>query len=474
MSRRVGATRLLLALGLVLAGGLVVSPATAVAVAGAGLVAIAGVASVAAGRSRGRAELAVDMGEAEPSAGRNRRLPSLWTAFLVSFVVFALDYAAFFSGQTALRYLFLLVPLGVLVVSVRSAHGRPALRPPDVVLAALVMWGMAGALFGKLVTHPVSSSLTMVLPMAAGLLHLWSRGRPSEDDSRRFLGYLTNIGLAYVLIFLAARLGVGPLSIVAYSKEKSFLLVLAPMAAFVMRRWWFLAVELAALAVVFVEEPAATFIVVLAAVAVTNMLLPARSGAVRIAAIGVLTASIFFGFSSVYRSGVTTTVVGRYFQAVGKGDNTPFRLVLLREGTQRVRDHPVLGTNFAGEVGIETNFPGIARFAPAHNDFLQLAMAGGFVALALYLYWIQATNRAVHASYRQLVDAGQEWSARLLRVLVTSFNAFLFSSLFNPLLAGVGIGVMFFLLYGSMSLLLPGNIAGRSSRAADARPPVAA
>lgn len=463
--RRLGSTEVLFAAGLVVLALLVTSPASTVTVAAGGLVMIVGVASVAAGRGRRQQPEPPPVANGEHSRRVEKTLPSLWTAFLVTFAVFAVDFAALLSGLSGLRYAFLLVPLGVLVVTARSPHGRPVLRPPDVVLAALFLWGMTGALYGKLVTHPVSSSLTIVLPMAAGLLHLWSTGRPTEEHSRRMLGYLTTFGLAYVLIYLAARLGVGPLSLVAYSKEKSFLLALAPMAAFVTRRWWFFTIEIVALTIIYLQEPAATFVVVVAAVAVTNMLLSARSGAIKVAAVLLLGVSIFVGLSLVYRSGNQTTLITKYFETVGKGDNTPFRLVLLRKGTAEVRAHPVLGTNFAGEVGIETKFPGVARFAPAHNDFLQLAMAGGFVALALFLYWVQATNRAVHLSYRSLVDTGDLQSAGLLRVMVTSFNAFVFSSLFNPLLAGVGIGVMFFLLYGSISLLLPENVGTGRGRA---------
>ena len=462
--RRVGGSQVLFAAGLIVIALLVTSPAATGTVAAGGLVLIVGIASVVAGRSRRRPSEPLTVAEGEHARRAERTLPSLWTAFLVTFAVFAVDFGAYLSGLSGLRYAFLLVPLGVLVVTARSPHGRPVPRPPDVVLAALFVWGMTGALYGKLVTHPVSSSLTMVLPMAVGLLHLWSTGRPTEEHSRRMLRYLTTLGLAYVLIYLAARLGVGPLSTIAYSKEKSFLLALAPMAAFVTRRWWVFTIELVALAVIYFEEPAATFVVVVAAVAVTNMLLSARSGAIKVAAVLLLSTSLFAGLSLVYRSDNKATLITRYFEAVGKGDNTPFRLVLLRKGTAEVKAHPVLGSNFAGEVGIETKFPGIARFAPAHNDFLQITMAGGFVALALFLYWIQATNRAVHASHRALVEAGDLQSARLLRVMVTSFNAFLFSSLFNPLLAGVGIGVMFFLLYGSMSLLLPENVGGGRGR----------
>lgn len=466
---RFGATQVLLVAGLAVLAVLVVSPAATLTVAAGGLVTIAGVASVAAGRSRVQAAPARG-GDAggEPSRRVEKALPSLWTAFLVTFTVFALDFAALLSGATGLRYAFLLVPIGVLAVSARSHHGRPVLRPPDVVLAALFLWGLAGAIYGKLVVHPVSSSLTMVLPMAVGLLHLLSTGRPTEEHSRRMLRYLTTLGFAYVLVYLAGRMGAGPLSIIAYSKEKSFLLALAPLAAFVTRRWWLFTIELVALTIIFLEEPAATFVVVVAAVAVTNMLLSARGSAVKVAAFALLTMSIFVGLSLVYRSGQQATLITRYFAAVGKLDNTPFRLVLLRKGMAEVRARPVLGTNFTGEVGIETKFPGVARFAPAHNDYLQLAMAGGIVALAMYLYWVQATNRGVHTSYHRLVEAGEVQSARLLRVLVTGFNAFLFSSIFNPLLAGVGIAVMFFLLYGSMALLLPENLSRSPRRLAAA------
>jgi hypothetical protein len=445
----------LIVAALLITGWLVVSPAATIAVAVAGVVVIVGVASVASGSKSGQESQLLETTEPRLSGDRKHHLPPVWTAFLISFVVFSLDFGAFFIGQSALRYSFLLVPVVVLVLSTRNHHGRRALRSADVVLGFLALWGLLGAVYGKVFTHSISSSLTMVLPMSIGLLHRWSRGRPTEEQCGRMLVYLTNIGLAYVLVYLAARLGLRPLSLVAYSKEKGFLLAIAPTAAFVTRRWWVLAFEAAALLAIFLQQPAATFAVVVAAVIITNTLLSARSSAVKAAALAMLCVSLFFGFSLAFASARQSTLITKYFKTVGKDDNTPFRLVLLQKGTAEVRQHPVLGTNFSGEVGIETNFPGAARFAPAHNDFLQLAMAGGMVALGLYVFWIMTTNRAVLRHYHQLREAGAHNSARLLRVLVTGYNAFLFSSLFNPLLAGVGVAVLFFILYSSMNVLFP-------------------
>jgi hypothetical protein len=307
-----------------------------------------------------------------------------------------------------------------------------------------------------------------VLPMAVGLLHRWNRGRPTEQDCGRMLRHLSTIGFGYVMVYLGATVGAGPLSVIAYSKEKAFLLALAMLAAFVTRRWWLLTLEVAAVAVIFVSEPFATFVVVLVAVVITNVVLSMRSQALKGVALALLTTTVVVGFSLALRPS-QDSLVAQYFKLVGKADNTPFRTFLFTRGIEEVEKHPILGTNFTGEVAIKTTFPGVARFAPAHNDFLQLTMAGGLCALGLYLVWIIATNRSAQRSYHVLVARDQRQAANLLRVLVTAYNAFLFSSLVNPLLAGVGTAVMFFLVYAAMSLLFPDDVhvAARDLRKAD-------
>jgi hypothetical protein len=458
---------LLLAVAVAATGALVVL-AVPLAFAALGVLVIVGVAAVAASDRR-EPERDAGAGDVLEPIDAGGRLPSMWAAFLVTFVVFGLDFAALLSGTSGLRYALLIVPIAVVALSSHPDRSRRHVRGADIVLAALTLWGLAGAVVGKFVAQPASSSLTIMLPMVIGLLHLWNRGRPTERDCSRMLGYVATIGLAYVMIYLAATFGVGPLSVVAYSKEKAFLLALAPMAAFVTRRWWFLSFEVAALIAIFVKEPFATFVVVLAAVALTNAVLSMRSRALKATALTLLVVTVLFGFSLALRPS-QDSLVAQYFKAVGKADNTPFRTALFTKGIEEVEKHPVLGTSFTGEIAIRTNFPGVARFAPAHNDFLQLAMAGGLAALALYLVWVGATNRAAQRSYHLLVARDQPEAARLLRVLMTGFNAFLFSSLVNPLLAGVGTAVMFFLIHGAMTVLFPDDVH-RATRARHAPEP---
>jgi hypothetical protein len=450
---------------LLLVTGALVVWAGPLAFAAGGLVLLVGVvAASSAPDIKSAPEVEVSVPDSEPPRG----LPTVWTAFLVTFVVFALDFRALLAGTTGLRYALLLVPLAVLLLASRSDQVRRRLRGADVALAALTLWGLAGALVGKLVSQPLSSSLTIVLPMAVGLLHRWNRGRPTEQDCGRMLRHLSTIGFGYVMVYLGATVGAGPLSVIAYSKEKAFLLALAMLAAFVTRRWWLLTLEVAAVAVIFVSEPFATFVVVLVAVVITNVVLSMRSQALKGVALALLTTTVVVGFSLALRPS-QDSLVAQYFKLVGKADNTPFRTFLFTRGIEEVEKHPILGTNFTGEVAIRTTFPGVARFAPAHNDFLQLTMAGGLCALGLYLVWIIATNRSAQRSYHVLVARDQRQAANLLRVLVTAYNAFLFSSLVNPLLAGVGTAVMFFLVYAAMSLLFPDDVhvAARDLRKAD-------
>src|SRR5215213_8606063 len=92
---------------LLVIGGLVVW-AGPLAIAASGVVLLVGV--VAASASPGTtSEREVHV--AEPVLEPQRGLPTTWTAFLVTFVVFALDFRALVSGTSGLRYALLLIPL---------------------------------------------------------------------------------------------------------------------------------------------------------------------------------------------------------------------------------------------------------------------------------------------------------------------------------------------------------------------------
>lgn len=379
------------------------------------------------------------------------RLPASWTVLAVSIVALTLDVQNRSGAASGLRYLFLALPVAVTGLTLASPSERIQARSPDLLLGALVVWGLVGSVYGKLVFHPTSSSLALMLPMGLGLLYRFQRGEPSQDAARRILDLLAKCGALYILLYTMARYGMPLLSVSAFSKEKAFLLVIAPMAALFSRRRSLLFLDLFAIGLILLENPAATFVVTAVAVATTNVILGTRSRALRAFAILGLLVSIALGFGQVLgTASQQRNVVARYFQTVGKADNTAFRRALLKAGLAEVRRHPLVGSSFTGELGIHTNFPGEAAFAQVHNDYLQIAMGGGLVALSLYLAWVVAVNRLAGRRYRALREAGDIELANLLRVLTTGFNAFMMGSLFNPLLTSVGMAAVCFLIFGAL------------------------
>ncbi len=388
-------------------------------------------------------------------------MPTLWVAAIISFVVFALDVHGWFrAGSGGLRYTFLLVPLIVVVLALRRSTKHRKVSPPDILLGLLVLWGLSGALYGKVSFHPVSSALTIMLPMTAGFLHLFQVVRPSEKQARRMLDMLTWAGAMFLGLYFLSQLRIPLLSAGgAYAKEQAFLLTIGPAAAVITRRWYLVAAEVLQLIGIFFFHPTGTFAIALLVILVTCIVLSRARTIVRSLALGALLCVMTLGFFSVFTStSGKSSFVDIYFQIVGGKNNTPFRRYIVKSAIAAVKAHPLLGTNFTGPISFRTPFPGAARYAPPHNDLVQLAVSGGLIAAALYVDWLVVVNYSLARKYKMLLSENPA-NAAVLRVLAIAFNVFVTTSLFNPLLDQVGIAVMFFLIYGSILTITPHDVA---------------
>jgi O-antigen ligase len=404
-------------------------------------------------------------------------LPAVWTATLVTLGVFILDVQGIFThGDTAvitpLRYLLIPVPIGVLVLSTRHAVRTSRIRVADVLLAILLAWGLTASLVYKLLAGGEISGLSLFLPMTIAFAHLVQRGgQVSEDSARRMLELLSYSGGAYVFVHLAAGLGVPGIARGAHGHQTSFLLALAVAAAVVTGRRKLPVVELGAIAGIYLLYPAATYVTTAGAVLVTILLLsPSKTGLRKAVIVATGATVVFLGFSSSLSSdqdSFANAVLPKYFNALGKDDNSDFRREMLKLGVERVKASPVIGANFTAGFALPTRFTFFNRAVLPHNDFLQLALAGGLLALGLFVGWAAATNMLALRRYRQLVDAGADAHAQLVWVLLLAFNACLAVALFQPVLFEVGTVILFFLLFACMRMACEHRVEGEAPAEAE-------
>lgn len=422
-----------------------------------------------------RAEAGAGAGTASP--GRPAPLPAVWNATLVTFALFVLDVQGIFThGDSAvitpLRYLLLPVPFAVMALAVGNGAMTRKIRIADVMLGLLLVWGLTASLAYKLLASGEISGLSFFMPMLVALFHLLRRGGDvSEASARRMLDLLSYLGAAYVVIHLAAGLGVWGISRGAHGHQTAFVLALAVAAAYATGRRKLAQAELWAIAAIYLLYPAATYVTTTGAVLVTVLLLSkSRTGIRKVVIVSTGVAVLFLGFSSSLSSNqdsFANSILPKYFDALGKSDNSDFRREMLRLGVDQVKESPLIGGNFTKGFALPTRFRFYGAAVLPHNDFLELALAGGLLALGLFAGWAAATNVYVLRRHRQLVDAGAEERARLVWVLLLSFNACLAVGLFQPVLFEVGTVMLFFLFFSSLRVACEQPVDGEAAPADD-------
>lgn len=383
-------------------------------------------------------------------------LPALWLALMVTFAAMTLDVQGLFThrsdaGASPYRWAILPIPL-IVVFLCRRPHGRRvSLQPADAFLIVLVTWGLVASVGAKLLANPMFTGLSFFIPMCLALLFLVPRGgAPTEAGAARVLDWLAYIGAGFVAIHLAAHLNVSFIPEGAHGHEKAFLLATGVAAAVATQRRRLAFAEGVAILAVFLLSPAATYVMTGAGIVVTVLLLSKKKSRFRTAFIAAMVpATLIFGFTSALNSesdSFVNRLLPRYFEAVGKDDNSAFRREMLETGIEQVRARPLVGQRFTGGFALPTSFrAGRAQVLP-HNDFLEIALAGGLLGLFLFLGVAGFMNLVAIRQYTQLGNAGCPMQQALVGTLIVGFNACLSVALFQPVLFEVGTGAMFFLL----------------------------
>jgi hypothetical protein len=392
--------------------------------------------------------IAADGGVASGIGARTR---AMWAGSLVVFLLVIIDVPGILLRGPAWRYaIVLVVPVAVLLAGTSETVRicRPTVA--DRYLIALIGCGLVGSMYGKFVLHSSSPAMALFVPMMLGLVHLLVGGRLDEPSAQRYLGVLAGLGVLYAVAHAAASVGVLDDAVGSYTHEKAFLLAIALAAVWLRRNPGLFVLLVGLAAVIFTTYAAGTYPAVLVTAVLTLLATGRGASRARPYVIAFMVALVlFFAFSQMSRS---ESLAGSYFQSVGKKDNTSTRRQFWDASLEQIKRSPVVGSAFAGDISVEGVLP---NPIPPHNDFLSIAMLGGIVGLSLVTGWLVSANRRAVRHYRQLVEAGEQSRAQLLRLLLVGLNSFAVSALFNPLLAKAGLCAAFFLLYALMQTVAP-------------------
>ena len=366
-------------------------------------------------------------------------------------VIDAFGRAAALQTGASLRYLLLGLPIATALVLFTSSRS-PLIRRPattDLLLLTLAACGLLGSMYGRLFLNTDTSAFPIFLPMLIGLPYLATTQPITREEAGRLLRSLSNIGLLYVLLHALASAGTfASWTFESFGHWKAFFIAMA-IAAAMERRRALRTLGLSVLAVyIYAMYPAGTYVFVLVVTAVTLFVTrpqapPARAYVVGLAAAAVVTVGL------LNMSG-TISLAQSYFRDVGKTSNVDTRLELWTQGIEQIRTSPLVGHAFTGEMTVPISQEGLPARLALHQDYLNLALGGGVVAVGLFAVWAVLTNLWTMRRIRRARMLGNTSQASLLRVLLVGFNAWLVVAAFNSLLESVGTSAALFAMYGLM------------------------
>jgi hypothetical protein len=396
----------------------------------------------------------------------------LWNAALLTIGLVVFDIYGYSVTAGATRYVLVALPI-LLVCAGRPNSNRLTLSAPllpDYFLLALFVFGTIGSLYGLFAHTTTSPALPLFLPMACGFLHLTVIGNESEAEAvtntRRLIWVLcagvavqaaTAVGLTQLFGAATADPLTNP-SAAAFGHERAFLVCAAVVGLWLLRRRRLMAAVMALGLVAFLSYPAATYVVAATMAILTLVAVDRRATKARALVIGLLAlVMLLFVVVDVAHSGPGTrsSLGSAYSRTFGKGDNSETRADLWSKAWVQTQKSPVVGSGFAGDTSIRVLLAGQRRAVPPHNDFLQMGMGGGLLAMALLIGWVVSTNVTV-VGRLALMRAEPDANRRVLAtMLLVGYNCFFAVALSNPVMSRGGLNVILMLMYSLMMSVRP-------------------
>lgn len=343
-------------------------------------------------------------------------------------------------GPRELAYATAVLIVGVVLTRPRSGQ----LLIVDLPLVVLLVWGLTGSLIGRLFLDQPDNALAFFLPALVALIHVWAPLPLSQpQQARRLTSVLLFVSTAYAAIsYFVLVQGWTGLPIDDFKHTRVYFVAMGLVAAWLLRRWLVLTVIVALTVPAFWAYPALTFVLVLVVASVTVLATARRTGPLILASCSAL-AGLFVALSSTS----LTTLRVDYFKQVGKIDNTGTRETLLRIGLDRFSKSPVIGDSFTRDISVPSDVTGPFRRVPVHNDFLQMAISGGWIGGLLFAGWsIAAIGMAIWL-VRSLRAAGRDDHAALALVATVGLICMFVTALFNPILIDARNSIVLSLLY---------------------------
>ena len=380
----------------------------------------------------------------------------LWRAYLLIMLAAAFDVYDWLDRSVqggSNRYLIIAVPV-VAAVWIRLRQPGFLVRrpmPSDVVLFALFLFGLGGALIGVTFLGTEQNARPVFLPMMVAFLYLVTTQDPTDREISKMLNWLSLIATGYAAMNALVNLQVFPglLQFKQYRNASVAMVALAVATAIVLGNRRRLIFVLVLAAIIFVTYPSATSVLVGASVVLTFYLTGRRASGLRtIVVVGTIVTVSTLALVNFDRG---VELADRYFAVVDKANANSGRLDLWSEGLERWREAPIFGNGFAGEVTAVRDRD--ERTLPFHNDFVLFLANGGLVGLGLLVAWFVLMELTLLRRYRGFVRADDMSRAGLLRAILVCLNAFVVAMAFNPVLPGASRSVTIFGLYAiAMSL----------------------
>ncbi|MBY6349122.1 O-antigen ligase family protein [Rhodococcoides corynebacterioides] len=273
---------------------------------------------------------------------------------------------------------------GALIVARFANPKRPQLPSPPVsytLLSVLVLWGFLGSVIGRVFLGFTANSLALFFPMLLVTADRFSRSR---IDVAQMLSGLRLVGYAYCSAAIAVTLlGVDLAPLIQFRHQTSFFLALSFAVAISRKDKVLLFITVSAFVSCFAAYPALTYIVVaFLTLSWTIVFFTPRRYAILV--------SIAFTISLVILIAARQNIEDwriQYFRSVAKTDNSRTRETLLRLGVDRVSESPAFGNWFTENIAVRApaSINSSVAYVPYHNDYLQLAVAGGLLFTAMWI-----------------------------------------------------------------------------------------
>jgi O-Antigen ligase len=392
----------------------------------------------------------------------------LGRALLCMMFLVAVDVKDFWdkSGSSA-RYALVLIPLGAAAM-IRIRYRGPLVRrwsTPDRILFVLMVYGLAGSIYGRAAGNVASGAVPVFVPMLIAFTYLATLSGPTEEEAVRLVRGLAVVGLVYAFFNAVANAGASFVTPKTYRNSKILYVAMGIAAAIAARRKVVTLGLLVLAAYIFVSYPSGTDAVVIVTALTTWFITKPRGSPIRPVVTMAIGGMVFL--IALLNFGATTGLAAEYFHAVGKKNNNNARIALYSAAIHQVAQSPVYGTGFAGNITeyvVRQAGTGAPFKAPFHDDYLMFAAVGGGLGVVLLIAWIAATEKNVLRRYRGFLMAGTPAKALLLRSLLIGFNTLFVAALFNPELEAVGRGATVFGIYAMMMMVGEPALGGGRER----------